>query len=383
MLLTSKNKKMRNMKKTRFFSLGRKWVFTLALFLLVFAAASAVKIHAAGNGTGWLWGGGAGISGDGTNTNVGWISANRLNCDSNGDGTTDNVNYPKCPSGSLAQPITTDDRYGINIPPGNGDVTGYAWSEWIGWLQFDPAGPYPATDCGTGGCPSYSTKKDGINLHGWARITEIAREAGLGNSGGWQGWVKLQGTASDGKPYGVTINDDGTFCKPGVPTTYLINGKNECHGWSDELGWIDFSQVKIPMPIDGLCNTPPNSDQICPGDPNPTTMTKDQLCADYDPGNPPSVTGTWDWICSGQNGGDPMDCHTEPDTPVVPQCGINVNFCTGNTSSPCASGSASAFVNEEGYEVSWTCTGSCVDPITTNCSARGKKSCGWKEVNPS
>lgn len=92
------------MKTSKFLKRGLRIFFTLALFLLVFAAASVVKIQAAGNVMGWLWGGGTESDGsapwDDANTNVGWISLNRTNCDSDNNGTTDTGNYANCPSGA-------------------------------------------------------------------------------------------------------------------------------------------------------------------------------------------------------------------------------------------------------------------------------------------
>jgi len=199
------------MKNFEFLKKGRKVIFSLALFLLVFAAASVVKIHAgtSDSGQGWLWGGGAGPN-DGTNTNVGWISMNNTN---QGGAT----------------------NYGVNIPTGNGDVTGYAWSENIGWISFNAAD--------TAGCPQNpcgAVRVVGNNIKGWARILGIKDALAAGNSGGWQGWISLSGPQ-----YGVKINTDNT----------ALSG----YGWSDELGWIDFSRAKVgvsyslslyPSPLD-------------------------------------------------------------------------------------------------------------------------------------
>lgn len=193
------------------------FVLTLVFGLAIFQKAQAAPV------TGWLWGGGAEPDGvapwDGTNTNVGWISANRLNCDSNGDGTTDTGNYANCPVGL---PVTTDNNYRLDIPS-SGNVTGYAWSENIGWIDFNPPGPYPAA-------PNSSATKNGDYLEGWARIMSIPQNAG--NNGGWEGWIKMKGSN-----YGVQISKmDGT-------------GNNPTYAWSDELGWIDFSRAKIDMTL--------------------------------------------------------------------------------------------------------------------------------------
>jgi hypothetical protein len=407
----TKTKKMKNSKVRKYFGVGRKWVFTLALFLLVFAAASVVKIHAAGNVTGFLWGGTEEISDGNPNngpsgyeTGVGWISMSRKNCDPDSDGTTeggaDNPNFPGCTPGKS---ITKDEKYEVNIPS-SGSVTGYAWvnaggnpdngqQNGIGWLDFNPqdhcGSVYDAfctdPDGGTGG-----VTRSGNNLVGWARIVEIAKAAKQGNSGGWTGWVKFSnsyiGKDSSGNDIsGIDVTKmDGT----GDNKMYAWSGAEDALGIAGELGWIDFSSAKIPMPIDGLCNTPPNSDQICPGNPNPTTMTTDQLCADYDPGNPPSVTGTWSWTCSGQNGGSPMNCHAELNTPEDGQCGMadGGSFCSSTPTDAelCVGGthpSVSSLGFDSSYEVTWTCTGVC-STVNDNCSAKGKKSCGWIETNP-
>ena len=84
-----RSKKIKPMKISRLLKKGRRWFFSLALFVLVFALACAVKIQAAGNVTGWLWGGTE--DGLGNNTGVGWISVNNT---SGGGATNYGVNVP-------------------------------------------------------------------------------------------------------------------------------------------------------------------------------------------------------------------------------------------------------------------------------------------------
>lgn len=99
-------------------------------------------------------------------------------------------------------------NYGVHINE-NGTFTGYAWSENIGWIDFSPVGPYPAS-------PNYSTK---VNLEtgevsGWARA--------LAHGDGWNGWIKMRGTN-----YGVSID--------------MTTGKFSGWAWSDAVvGWISF-----------------------------------------------------------------------------------------------------------------------------------------------
>lgn len=321
---------MKNSKLSRFFGRGRKWIFTLALFLLVFAAASVVKIHAgtSDSGSGWLWGGGAGPN-DGTNTNVGWISINNTN---QGGAT----------------------NYGVNIPSGNGDVTGYAWSENIGWISFNAAdtASCPQNPCG-------AVRVVGNNIKGWARIMSIP-QAGA-NAGGWQGWISLSGPQ-----YGVKINADNTL------TGY---------GWSDELGWIDFSRAKVKSCSPMTCSTK----ILCQGasysscDGASFCGSADATCA---------LTSGTAWTCS-DGCGTVNSCSATIQPKTDGQCGgvdggsfcqgqapANSDLCTGGIPSPQASS-----LSLDAYEVKWTCGGIC-STVNDSCSAKGKKACGWIETQP-
>ncbi|OGI27480.1 MAG: hypothetical protein A2359_05095 [Candidatus Moranbacteria bacterium RIFOXYB1_FULL_43_19] len=213
---------MKNSKKRGTFGVGRRLFFTLALFLLVFAAASIIRVQAGNEHsvTGWLWGGGAGPN-DGTNTNVGWISANNTN-----QGGTNN--------------------YGLNIPSSDGVITGgnnYVWSENIGWISFNEG---DLTGCPTGVC---NARRDGDYLRGWARILSI-RDAG-GNSGGWDGWISLDDKI--GNLYAVQISK-----------MLGVGSGSHTYAWSAsasgaaELGWIDFGQANFPQNIITL--DPPSFD---------------------------------------------------------------------------------------------------------------------------
>jgi hypothetical protein len=115
--------------------------------------------------------------------------------------------------------------YGVNVDSLTGDFSGYAWSENIGWIKFDPAGPYP-------GAPSSSAT---LNLStnevsGWARACAGAVNPDCTggtnpDSGGWDGWIKMRGTVPN---YGVSLN----------PGTKEFLG----FAWgSDVIGWISFN----------------------------------------------------------------------------------------------------------------------------------------------
>lgn len=105
---------------------------------------------------------------------------------------------------------------GVFLDDSTGNFSGYAWSENIGWVDFGPAGGFPAT-------PNYGAKMDLPTgaVTGWAK----AVAGGSAESGGWDGWIKMSGSAPN---YGVNI-DFGT---------------GNFSGWawaSDVVGWISFS----------------------------------------------------------------------------------------------------------------------------------------------
>lgn len=106
-----------------------------------------------------------------------------------------------------------DVDYGVHLE-NDGSFTGYAWSE-VGWIQYDPVGPYPEA-------PNYSARWNAATgeISGWARAI------GAGSSYG-NGWIKMRSTSSDPVAYGVSL----------AKTTGLWSG----HAWNDAFGWIQYS----------------------------------------------------------------------------------------------------------------------------------------------
>jgi len=210
-----------------------------------------VKAGTGYNVSGWLWGG---TTEDGSNkpersTGLGWISTHN-----SGEG----------------------DLYGLYIPSSDGSVSGYAWSENIGWIDFQPSGPYPTN-------PSYSAKREGNKLTGWARILSIKEANEIGNSGGWKGWIKLGGTAQDGSSYGVEVD----------PTTGKLSG----YAWSDELGWISFDRASTTPVNPTPTSTPTSTTTSTPPPPPPPSLN----CTFF--ANPGTIrrgeTSTLSWNCVG------------------------------------------------------------------------------------
>ena len=121
-------------------------------------------------------------------------------------------------------------NYGVNIEPATGNFSGYAWSENIGWISFSPSGSYPAA-------PYYSARFSFATgkVTGWAKAL-----AADGN--GWDGWILL-GKESGGWVNQVTID----------------TGTKEFRGWAwgdMVVGWISFNCADSrPGAPGGLCGT--------------------------------------------------------------------------------------------------------------------------------
>ncbi|MBI4068349.1 fibronectin type III domain-containing protein [Candidatus Kaiserbacteria bacterium] len=132
---------------------------------------------------------GGNITGWAWSDTIGWISLN------SGD------------SGTCASSV-----YGLTLA--GSSITGYAWSENVGWIQFGGLSGFPA---GSGTTASNATVS-GSNIVGWARALSYSDS----QAGGWDGWISLSGTG-----YGLTL----------VNNTQIIG-----YAWGDtNLGWISFS----------------------------------------------------------------------------------------------------------------------------------------------
>jgi hypothetical protein len=179
-------------------------VMALAIFL---GSASTALAGTDASARGWAWGGGVTNNPPGY-AGMGWLSMNNVN------------EADEVVNGAIS--------YGVKIPSGNGLLSGYAWSEYYGWVSFNES---DLNGCPSGAC---NARREGNLIKGWARITAIP--AGGANAGGWSGWIKLASDSADTQSYGLDIAKmDGT-------------GANPTYAWSDELGWIDFSRVSLVAP---------------------------------------------------------------------------------------------------------------------------------------
>jgi len=94
-------------------------------------------------------------------------------------------------------------NYGVQEDNSNGKLSDYAWAPNIGWINFGVSdATHPAAVVETNG-----------DVTGYARAcSSLANPAQCNNasatldpnSGGWDGWISFAGTASDGSTYAVT-----------------------------------------------------------------------------------------------------------------------------------------------------------------------------------
>jgi hypothetical protein len=137
------------------------------------------------------------VSGWAWSENIGWISFNCYN-DYNGDG--------------VLEDHCSSSNYGVRIDPSTKIFSGYAWSENVGWITFNES---QLSGCPISPCRAWLGSDN--KVYGWARA--------LAYGGGWDGWIRLRDTN-----YGVWLD---TSTSP-----------QEFRGWawSDMvIGWISFN----------------------------------------------------------------------------------------------------------------------------------------------
>ena len=180
---------------------------TIALFVIFgLFFAGGVNAGAEHNVSGYAW-----------SENIGWISFNSINCDTDQNGFIDSGD---CDGDNATISVI---NYGVNIDQTTGKFSGYAWSENIGWISFERSdtGVPPLDDpCPDGAC---TAKIDNVgnlgisdvNIIGWAKV--------LAHDGGWDGWIRFD----HGKENEVSISSNGDFYG---------------WAWSDMVvGWISFN----------------------------------------------------------------------------------------------------------------------------------------------
>ena len=118
--------------------------------------------------------------------------------------------------------------FGLSINA-SGIISGYAWSDTIGWIS--------ANSSDISGCPSApcTAAITGTNITGWLKALSA-------DGNGWDGWISLNGSN-----YGIT-ETAGTFAG---------------YGWgSDVVGWTDFRYARTTY---GTCAGTAGTTYTCSG----------------------------------------------------------------------------------------------------------------------
>lgn len=159
------------------------------------------------------------LSGYAWSDTIGWISLSCAN---------------ESPSTCASQP-----QYQVTINTTTNTITGYAWSEYIGWIRFGGLSGFP----GGGGDAAINTSTG--QLSGWIRACiGTASAPGTCNTmtnsvEGWDGWISLScsntGTCGTSN-YGV-----------GVDTTGRFTTATSSWGGGTVVGWVDFSPAQVQV----------------------------------------------------------------------------------------------------------------------------------------
>lgn len=118
--------------------------------------------------------------------------------------------------------------YGVKVAT-NGDLSGYAWSENIGWISFNAS---DVGGCPSGTCAPKLERTSGPNMgvvSGWARAVNASTTV---NTGGWDGWISLN-CANNGACATSDYKVKATDCSWG----------GDAWG-SDVVGWISFGGAR-------------------------------------------------------------------------------------------------------------------------------------------
>ncbi|MDD5145931.1 MAG: hypothetical protein PHF44_03775 [Candidatus Pacebacteria bacterium] len=232
----------------KIFNKNKKIFFILAMVIFAISFSSFAQVAYAvadPNVSGWAWSENIGwisfscvnqasnlaswnpltgiMSGYAWSENIGWLSFNCADnkvCSSTNQFCSIDSDCPgseTCVDSRDGCSLVSD--YKVTINTTSGELSGYAWSDTLGWLSFNrgdtgvpPASPY-------NGSEAYIAKKSLLNITGWAKF--------LSTGGSWDGWIKF--------------SCDGDECATSNFQTYFTGDYIGGYGWgSDVVGWLWF-----------------------------------------------------------------------------------------------------------------------------------------------
>jgi len=156
----------------------------------------------------------------------------------------------------------------ISIDQANGNMIGYAWSPNIGWVKFNGLSGYPTN--GSQGVPANVNFNTG-EIKGWIRA--CAGTVGgdcssmVSRTDGWDGWIELAGsnhasvdiTTPSPSPSPIVHN---IFNVANALTTFYtglamdtVTGKVSGMAWGGPvIGWLNFNADTIVVPFNASCS---------------------------------------------------------------------------------------------------------------------------------
>lgn len=129
--------------------------------------------------------------------------------------------------------------YGVHFDPVTGKLSGQAWSEKYGWIDFNLS--HPQQQCGNPASATARVDMNAVMANGSAPFVGYAHvySAGAGDQF-WNGCIKMSGNYQSGSgSYGVEyiLMNNGTSA--------IING----FAWGDEVvGWVQFRKLETVAP---------------------------------------------------------------------------------------------------------------------------------------
>lgn len=187
---------------------------------------------------------------------VGWISFSSKDCDTDNDGTFEGNSEDGGPAPAGCPSSGAAFTYSVQIDIDSDILSGYAWSDKIGWISFESAS--------IAGCPSGTCdpRLDVNEFKGWARACSVFQNSNPVDNGcsgalklpektgGWDGWISLNESDCDvqgGGPNGfldVTCGGDNA-------TRMLNDCDVNDNGWLDgACGGDDSSDIANSCDVD-------------------------------------------------------------------------------------------------------------------------------------
>ncbi|MFA5933879.1 MAG: hypothetical protein WC795_01495 [Candidatus Paceibacterota bacterium] len=228
---------------------------------------------------------------------IGWIS---LNCDQSGSGGSNTC-------GTSTYGVYDDIR---------GNLTGYAWSDNIGWIKFGGLSSFPS-----GGALSDNAKitNNLTRIKGWARACAGTSTGTCGTmtsrDDGWDGWISFSSNANPTYSVNLAAQD---------PTSHIAAASGYAWG-SNVVGWISVNRgtqpmlVEIPQAKFDLKGTGTSGNTISEANTNGvSSTTSSSATISVDSGSPINIS--WSTLglqdtCTATGNGWPAGTTTQTSTP--------------------------------------------------------------------